>query len=107
MMTHNPGERDARPADAVEVPAELVEALRNARAQEAQWAEIAGTLRSKLEELIGEHETATVNGQPAIRWTRVKSTRLNQTLLKSLHPDAYAECQTVSTSRRFTLVDPA
>lgn len=95
------------PANAVEIPAPLVNELRHARAQIAKWQEIADAYRSTIEQLMGQHDTATVDGQPVVHWTHVKSTRLDQSLLKSLHPEVFAECQSATTSRRFALADGA
>ena len=64
-------------------------------------------IRAVIEEALGDKETGTVNGAPVVRWTYVKTSRLDQTLLKELHPRAYAECQTVTTARRFTPVRDA
>lgn len=92
--------------DAVEVDGELVTILRNAKAQAGKWQEIADTARRQLEQTLGEHDTGTVDGTPVVRWTHVKSNRLDVALVKASYPEVYATCQTVSTSRRFTLVDP-
>jgi predicted phage-related endonuclease len=63
--------------------------------------------RKHIEQLLGEHEVGTVDGQPVVRWTVVPSTRLDTTKLKAERPEVYeAFCRT-SISRRFTLVDPA
>lgn len=90
--------------DSVEVDADALHRYRQAREQIATWTEIADQARARLEQQLGERQTGTVDGLPVIRWARVKSTRLDQTLVKSLHPGVHAECQTTSESRRFTVV---
>ena len=93
--------------DRVDVDPAVVEVLRHARAQVATWQDIADTARAQLEAQLGGHDTGVVDGQVAGRWAHVKTSRLDGTLVKALHPEVYADCQTVSTSRRFTLVDPS
>lgn len=63
--------------------------------------------RSRIEAALGDAETGTVGGRPAVRWTHVTSTRLDQKLAKGLLQDynLLDAAMVETTSRRFVLVE--
>lgn len=100
-----PAKRKSEPGTAA-VPAKAVERYRAAKAAIKQWEDVAAKARAEIEKALGENETGTVRGVPVVSWKHVKSTRLDQGLLKKLHPEVHAECMVVSESRRFVPIDP-
>ena len=85
--------------------AAIVEAYRAAKKQISDWEEVAAQCRAQIEAALGDYEVGTVDGAEVVRWTRVTTNRLDQTLLKGQFPEVFRACQTPTTSRRFTLVD--
>ncbi len=84
-----------------------IDVLRAARAERKRIDEVITQAEDRIKDALGDVEDGLVNGQPAVRWTYVTSTRLDQKLAKSLlTPDQLAACMTETRSRRFTLVDP-
>jgi predicted phage-related endonuclease len=63
--------------------------------------------RTRIEAALGDAETGTIGGRPAVRWSHVTSTRLDQRVAKALLNDrGLLEAAMVeTTSRRFVLVD--
>lgn len=62
--------------------------------------------REHIEAALGDTETGTVDGRPAVRWTHVTSKRLDQALAKALlkDRDLLEAAMVETTSRRFVLV---
>lgn len=60
--------------------------------------------RERIEAALGDNETGTVAGRPAVRWSFVTSKRLDQKKAKALLGDRVDEAMVESTSRRFSLV---
>ena len=87
------------------VPLKAIERYRAAQAAIKKWEEVKAAARAEIEKALGEAETGTVYGIPVVTYKHVKSNRLNQELLKTLHPDVHAECMEISESRRFVLVE--
>ena len=91
--------------------ADRITALRYAQSKAKEWEEVAKGLRSEIEEALGgpdgPAEVGVVDGLPAVRWTRVKSNRFDQTAFKKEHPEDYALYLRAQESRRFTLVEDA
>lgn len=83
-----------------------VDAYNQARAEVTRWTALADQARRVLESALGDTQVGTIAGQPRIRWTTVTTSRLDTKLVKDKAPDVYALCQTVTTSRRFTVVEP-
>ncbi|AER26351.1 hypothetical protein FIONNBHARTH_60 [Mycobacterium phage Fionnbharth] len=81
-----------------------VELLRHVKAEKAKLSEIEKAARAVVEEALGDAEEGTIDGQPVVRNKFVKSNRLDQKLLASLHPEVLAECKTVIESRRFEVL---
>lgn len=63
--------------------------------------------RSRIEAALGDAETGTIGGRPAVRWTVVRSTRLDQAKAKGLLKDynLLDAALVETTSRRFQLVE--
>lgn len=62
------------------------------------------TLRSRIEDALGDCETGVVDGQPVVKHSFVKTRRFDQSAFKKAHPELAAEFVTVTESRRFTVV---
>ncbi|QFP94843.1 hypothetical protein SEA_MARSHAWN_57 [Mycobacterium phage Marshawn] len=79
--------------------------LRHAKAEKAKWAEVEKAARAAIDEALGVEPEGTVDGEVVVRLKEIKSSKLDQGLLKKLHPDVAAECTTTSVSYRMDLVD--
>jgi predicted phage-related endonuclease len=71
-----------------------------------KWQEVADIARSHLESAMGEAETAMYQNRPVIRWTYVESRRFDTKRAREILPPQVIEVlETISTSRRFTIVE--
>jgi predicted phage-related endonuclease len=71
-----------------------------------KWQEVADIARSHLEAAMGEAEVAMFQNRPVIRWTYVESKRFDTKRAREILPPQVIEAlETVSTSRRFTIVE--
>ena len=82
-----------------------IEVLRYAKRKEAEIKELLASTRAVIEERLGDNEIGTLDGNPVVRWTFVKTNRLNQRKLKEDRPDLVAEYTEASESRRFDVLD--
>ena len=78
-----------------------IEILRYCKRKAAEIKALEASTRAVIEESLGDNEIGTLDGQPAVRWTFVKTNRLNQRKLKEDKPDLVAEYTEASESRRF------
>ena len=77
-----------------------------AQAEAKKWSEIADVARSHLEAAMGDAELAMYQNRPVIRWTKVESTRFDTKRAREILPAQVIEAlETVSVSRRFTIVE--
>jgi predicted phage-related endonuclease len=77
-----------------------------AQAEAKKWTEIADVARSHLEAAMGDAELAMYQNRPVIRWTKVESTRFDTKRAREILPPQVIEAlETVSVSRRFTIVE--
>ena len=83
----------------------VLDQYRNAQLRVAEWQEVMASARSYIENALGENETGTIDGEPVVRWSKVTSNRVNQSILKADYPDVYRACISPQTARRFTLVE--
>jgi predicted phage-related endonuclease len=79
------------------------DAYLQAQAMEKDWAETKERARKHLEQALGDLEEGRVGDQVVVRWSYVKSSRLDQRKLKEQAPDLVAQCTVESLSRRFTV----
>ena len=87
--------------------AQWLQQYRHAKEEIARWEEIADIARSHIENAMGEAETALYENKPVVRWTRVESRRFDTKKARDILPQQVIDVlEIVSTSRRFTLVDP-
>jgi predicted phage-related endonuclease len=71
-----------------------------------KWQEVADIARSNLESAMGEAETAMYQNRPVVRWTYVESKRFDTKRAREILPPQVIEVlETISTSRRFTIVE--
>ncbi len=82
-----------------------VELLRHARTEKAKWAEVEKAAKAAIDEALAGDDEGKVDGQVVVRRKEIKSNKLDQGLLKRMHPDVAAECTTTSVSYRMDLVD--
>ncbi len=100
----NPDEIDAPLS--VELDPQLalkVEALIDINLQIKELQTRKAVLTDLIQNHMGPAVLATVNGHTRVRWTPVVTKRLDQTAVKKRHPDVYADCTVLTTTRRFTL----
>ncbi len=84
-----------------------IELLKLAQAEAKALEEKITTAREKIQEAMGDNEIGLIDGSPAVRWTKVTSTRLDLKKAREvLDPTIVAFLSTESSSRRFTLVEP-
>lgn len=71
------------------------------------WQEVADRAKQHITTALdkADAEIGTVNGEPAVRWTVVESSRLNTKKLRAEHPQLVDQFTAPSSSRRFTLVE--
>lgn len=86
----------------------LLETYKTARANAAQWEEVAATTRAQLEAVLGDAQAATIDGQKAISYAWSKPVeRLDTKRLKAERPDiAAAFMAPALPTRSFRLVEP-
>lgn len=70
----------------------VVDNWRSARAKEAEWKQAKEELAAVITQHLGDAEVGTIAGVPVLSLRRGQETRLNQELLKRLHPDVFAAC---------------
>lgn len=75
--------------------------IRQCDAQIKQLEEAKAVARKHVEAALGDAEVGTVDGQPAVRWTWVRSSRFQTTKFREQHPDLYAEYTSAQVTRRF------
>lgn len=87
--------------------AQWLQQYKHAKEEIARWEEIADIARSHIENAMGDAETALYENKPVVRWTRVESRRFDTKKAREILPQQVIDVlEIVSTSRRFTLVDP-
>lgn len=95
---------EGRPEE-IELPPDakdLVREYEEAAEYERQWAERKEAARNQLCGLLGEYERGRI-GDRLVRWSTVRSTRLNVKALRKAYPDVYEEFAEETTSRRFSI----
>jgi predicted phage-related endonuclease len=94
----------------VELPldtAAWIELYRKTQAEMKALEERLEQAKAKIQEAMGDNEIGFLDGRVAVRWTKVKSVRLDVAKAKEiLDPKIYAFLSRESESRRFTLADP-
>jgi hypothetical protein len=82
-----------------------VETLRYCKEQRAALKELEAMARPVVDEAMGDADIGTVNGQPVIKMSRYKASRLNQKALKEAHPELVAEFTELNPVTRMD-IDP-
>ncbi|QFG09443.1 hypothetical protein I5H08_gp044 [Mycobacterium phage Yuna] len=82
-----------------------VELLRYARAEKAKWAEVEKAAKSAIDEALGADDEGKVDGLVVVTRSRIKTSRLDGKLVKSLYPAVAAECMNTSESTRIDVAD--
>lgn len=85
--------------------AEHVNRLRWVKEQEASLKEVKEEASAAIKEALGTDTEGTIDGEIVVKYTEVKSNRLDQKLLGKLYPAVLAECKSLSVSRRFEVVE--
>lgn len=86
--------------------ARWVDAYREARDQAAHWQTIADRAREHVEDALGDAEEGYVDGQPAVRYPYVHSSRVDIKKLQAEQPDVADAFRVPTVTRRFTLAQP-
>jgi predicted phage-related endonuclease len=77
-----------------------------AKAKVKEWTEKADIAAEQVKSALGDAEIGLVNGKEAVRWTSVESRRLDTKKIREMFPAEMVEkLETVSITRRFTIVD--
>ncbi len=82
---------------------ELVEAFEAHQAAEKQAKNLKDEAAAKIKALMGDHETAAIDGFYTIKWTSVSTDRFDTTTFKKEHPILTQEYTKTSQSRRFSV----
>ncbi|MGH3954449.1 MAG: hypothetical protein ACRDTI_10480 [Mycobacterium sp.] len=82
-----------------------VDLLGYVKRERARLKEIEDHVKPKVLEALGSDDVGTINGKVVVTIKHIKSNKLDQKLLKSLHPDVFEECKGIGESARFELVD--
>lgn len=94
----------------VELPldtAAWIELYRKTQSEIKQLEEKLAEIRARITDSMGENEIGLIEGRVAVRWTKVKSFRLDvQKAKEILDPKIYGFLSRETESRRFTLADP-
>jgi predicted phage-related endonuclease len=90
--------------ETVELPADLVAELVEARADLKTSEARADLLEAQVKEALGEAEAGTVDGVLRVRWPTVTSRRLDLKALEAVAPDLVDQHRKDSSTRRFTVV---
>lgn len=95
---------EAKPAvDLTPNVAQWLVYIRQCDEQIRQLEEAKKQARSHIEAALGDAEVGLVDGQPAVRWTFVHSTRVDLRKLRDQAPDLVEQCTVPTVTRRFTL----
>lgn len=81
-----------------------LDVYRAAAAEKARAEDVMAQARERIEHALGDDEVGTVDGQPVVRWTFVRSERFDVKKAKALLGDDAAACLVPMETRRFTLV---
>ena len=77
-----------------------------AKAKVKEWAEKADLMAEQVKAALGQSEVGLVNGREAVRWSTVESRRVDVKKLREVLPEeVIAKLETVTVSRRFTIVE--
>ncbi|WP_343187023.1 lambda-exonuclease family protein [Anoxynatronum sibiricum] len=87
------------PADSLD----LIKAFETHQASEKEAKNLKDEAAAKIKALMGDHETAAIDGHCTIKWTPVSSERFDTTAFKKKHPILAQEYTKASISRRFTV----
>jgi predicted phage-related endonuclease len=99
-------ETDYQVKDFDQDAANWVTFYRETQAQIKELQEKADYARANIEQALGTCEVGTFQNRPIVRWTTVNSSRLDVNKVKeALSPELVEQFSTVTTSRRFVLVN--
>lgn len=82
---------------------EKVEQLAHASAHRKDYEEIESRLKAEICELMGDADTATINGVPVATWKTQKRSSLDIKAFKSARPDVASEFTKTTSTRVFLL----
>jgi predicted phage-related endonuclease len=99
---------EAEPSKLVRLDREHWQLVRELRARKEQRARIDAQIQeheNRLKAYMGDAELAiSPHDTDALRWTNVRSARVDTTALREQRPEVAAEYEKVTTTRRFTLL---
>lgn len=83
-----------------------IELYRKTQGEIKSLEEKCDQAKAKIQQMMGESEIGLLDGQVAVRWTKVTSTRLDiQKAKEVLAPAIFTFLSRETTSRRFTLAE--
>lgn len=82
-----------------------VDLLGYVKRERSRLNEIESYAKPVVVEALGGADEGTIGDKVVVRQKQIKTNRLDQKLLKSLHPEIHAECMSVSESTRFEVID--
>jgi hypothetical protein len=84
-----------------------VEIMRHVVSQEKILKSLKAAARAEIEELMGGSDVGMLDGVPAVKITRYKSSRLRQADLRAAHPEVAAEFTELVSVTRIDVLDEA
>jgi len=86
--------------------AAFLSAYIEAKAKMKEWQEKADIAAEQVKASLGDAEIGLVNGRESVRWTSVETTRIDAKKCRELLPaDIVAKIESVTISRRFSIID--
>lgn len=82
-----------------------VEILKWCKQRRAELSELEASAKDAVQAALGDDDTGTIDGDPAVTWKTHKRTSLDQRYFKKTFPEIYAECQVTSEVRRFEVTE--
>ena len=88
------------------VASAMLAAYIEAKAKAKEWNEKADIYAEQVKAALGDAEIGLVNGRESVRWTTVETHRIDTKRIRELLPPEMVEkLETVTISKRFSIVD--
>lgn len=85
--------------------AEQLRLLRQTNEQLVALGKLQTTIQRKIKSVLGDAETGTLAGQPAVTWKRTLRVAVSQKLLKQQYPEIVGEISDITEVRTFKVLD--
>jgi predicted phage-related endonuclease len=88
------------------VASTMLSAYIEAKQKAKEWNEKADAYAEQVKAAMGDHTIGLVNGREAVRWTQYETRRIDTaTIRKLLTADQIKNLETVTITRRFSIVE--